>query len=134
MAAFGANTFPLIQRLKEQLTTPVLQKWYADDANATGELPALREFLDLLTAVGPNYGYRVNPSKCWLVVHPGKLEEAKRTFDGLPINITEDGHQILGSAIGTEEFVRSFTAAKCKEYVEEIDRLLEIARVEPHLA
>ena len=134
MAAFGANTLPLILRLKEQLTAPVLQKWYADDANATGELPALREFLDLLTVVGPSYGYRVNPSKCWLVVHPGKLEEAKRTFDGFPINITEDGHQILGSAIGTEEFVRSFTAAKCKDYVEEIDRLLEIARVEPHLA
>ena len=134
MAAFGANTLPLIRRLKERLTTPLLQKWYADDANATGKLPALREFLDLLTSVGPNYGYRVNPSKCWLVVHPGRLEEAKRTFYGLPINITADGHQILGSAIGTEEYVRSFTETKCNGYIEEIDRLTEIAREEPHLA
>lgn len=133
MAAFGANTLPLIRHLKEQQTDPVLQKWYADDANATGELPALREFLDLLTSVGPNYGYRVNPNKCWLVVHPGKLEEARRIFHDIPINITEDGHQILGSAIGTEDFVRSFTATKCSEYVEEIDRLAEIAREEPHL-
>ena len=62
------------------------------------------------------------------------MEEARRTFDGLPINITEDGHQILGSVIGTEEFVRSFSATKCSGYIEEINRLAEIAREEPHLA
>ena len=134
MAAFGANTLPLIRRLKEQMSSPIRQKWYADDANATGEIPALREFFDLLIAIGPYYGYRVNPNKCWLVVHPGKLEEAKRTFNGLSINITEDGHQILGSAIGTEDFISSYTKTKIIEYCAEIDRLTEIAREEPHLA
>ena len=134
MAAFGANTLPLIRRLKQQLGTTILQKWYADDANATGQLPALREFLHLLTSIGPNYGYRVNPGKCWLVVHPGKMEEAKRIFDGLPINITDAGHHILGSAIGTEEHVRSFTSAKCGEFVGQIERLTGIAKEEPHLA
>ena len=134
MAAFGANSLPLIRRLKERLEAPVLQKWYADDANATGKLPALREFFEQLNSLGPNYGYRVNPNKCWLVVHPGRLEEARRTFDGLPINITEDGHKILGSAIGTNDFVQGFVEAKCSGYVGEIERLTEIAREEPHLA
>ena len=64
MAAFGANSLPLIRRLKERLEAPVLQKWFADDANATGKLPALREFFELLNTLGPNYGYRVNPNKC----------------------------------------------------------------------
>ena len=134
MAAFGANTLPLIRRLKEQLPGSVLQKWYADDANATGDLPALREFLGMLTQIGPNYGYRVNTQKCWLVVHPGRAEEARRVFDGIPINITEDGHQILGSAIGTEDFLKSFTASQCEEYVQEVERLMDISKEEPHLA
>jgi hypothetical protein len=134
MAAFGANTLPIIQRLKERLPNSLLQKWYADDANATGELPALREFLDLLTSIGPNYGYRVNTQKCWLVVHPGRAEEARRVFDGIQINITEDGHRILGSAIGTEDFVNSFTSTRCDEYIQEVGRLTEIAKEEPHLA
>lgn len=60
MAAFGANTLLLIRRLKEQLTESVLQKWYADDAKATGELPALRVFFHKLAQIGPNYSYRVN--------------------------------------------------------------------------
>ena len=134
MAAFGANTLPLIKRLKEQLPDSILQKWYADDANVTGELPALLEFLDQLTRIGPNYGYRVNTKKCWLVVHPGKEEEARRVFDGIPINITEEGHQILGSAIGTHDFLTEFTSARCEEYVQEAVRLAEIAQEEPHLA
>ena len=62
------------------------------------------------------------------------MEEARRTFNGLPINIAEDGHQILGSAIGTDEYVRGFLDAKCQEFVNETDRLAEIARAEPHLA
>jgi len=134
MAAFGANTLPLIRRLKQQLGTSILQKWYADDANATGQLPALREFFELLTSVGPNYGYRVNPGKCWLVVQPGNLDEAKRIFEGLPINITDAGHDILGSAIGTDDYVRSFTATKCSDYVGQIERLMAISKEEPHLA
>jgi len=134
MAAYGANTLPLIRRLKEQLPATILHKWYADDANATGGLLAIRELFDLLTTIGPNYGYYVNTNKSWLVVHPGKQEEARRIFDGLPINITEDGHQILGSAIGTEEFMRTFSNTKCNSYIEEIGRLSETAKEEPHLA
>ena len=134
MAAFGANTLPLISRLKDHLPSSVLQKWYADDANATGELSDLRQFYDLLTLFGPNYGYHVNPNKCWLVVSPGKLQEARSAFDGLPINITEEGHRILGSAIGTEDFVSSFTASKCADFEASLQRLTEIAGDEPHIA
>lgn len=134
MAAFGANSMPLIRYLNEHLSAPVLQRWYADDANATGNLSNLREFYDLVTLIGPNYGYQVHPTKCWLIVHPGKLEEARQAFEGLPINITEKGHQLLGSAIGTEEFMHSFTKTRCEEYVGEVDRLTEIASEKPHLA
>ena len=88
----------------------------------------------MLTTSGPNHGYHVNSSKlCWLIVHPGKAEEARRIFNGTPINITEDGHPI-GSAIGTEDYIRSFCDAKCKVYVREIDRLTEVGKKEPHLA
>lgn len=134
MAAFGANTLPLIQHLKEQLPNTILQKWYADDANATGELLGVRKFLDLLTSIGPSYGYRVNTQKCWLIVHPGRLDEARRMFEDIPINITEDGHQILGSAIGTEDYVRSFSSKKCDEYIQQLEHLADISKEEPHLA
>ena len=134
MAAFGANTLPLIRELKSRLPASVLQKWYADDANATGDLSSLRQFFDILTVIGPSYGYHVNPTKCWLVVSPGKIQEARTIFDGLPINITDEGHQLLGSAIGTDDFVHGFVDAKCSGYVGEIERLTEIAREEPHLA
>ena len=134
MAAFGANTLPLIRELKSRLPASVLQKWYADDANATGDLSSLRQFFDILTVIGPSYGYHVNPTKCWLVVSPGKIQEARTIFDGLPINITDEGHQLLGSAIGTDDFVSSFAATKCAEYEASLSRLTDIAANEPHLA
>lgn len=31
-----------------------------------------------------------------MVVHLGRLEEAKHTFYGHPINVIDDSHQILG--------------------------------------
>ena len=134
MAAFGANTLPLISRIKDHLPSSVLQKWYADDANATGELSDLRQFYDLLTSFGPNYGYHINPSKCWLVVSPGKLQDARSAFVGLPINITEEGHQLLGSAIGTETFMHSFISSRVADFETSLNKLTEIASDEPHIA
>ena len=112
----------------------MLQKWYADDANATGKASALREYFDLIASIGPHYGYHVKPSKCWLIVHPGHADDARRSFGDVPINITEEGHEVLGSAVGTDEFTRTLVDQKCAEFMLTIDRLKEIASDEPHLA
>lgn len=85
--AFGADTLPLIRRLKELQTASTQQKWYVDDANATGELLALKHYLDCQTSIGPKYGYSVNLKKSQLlriVVHPEKLKDARSIFDGTP--------------------------------------------------
>lgn len=85
--AFGADTLPLIRSLKELQIAPTQQKWYADEANATGELPALKHYLDSQTSIGPNHGYSVNLKKSQLlriVVHPEKLKDARSIFDGTP--------------------------------------------------
>ena len=62
MAMYAMSVMPLIEKLGNVKT--VLQKWFADDANATGQLSELRKYFDFAVSEGPKYGYFVHPGKC----------------------------------------------------------------------
>ena len=129
---YSIGTHPVMTHL--DIVCTCLQIWFADDAGAGGRLKELRKWWDELNNVGPSYGYFPKSSKCWLIVKPSVLEEAKRLFEGCGVNITVEGHGYIGTPIGTEQFVKQEIEAKVKSWIDELRKLTELAKSEPQLA
>ena len=100
MAAYAVSIMPLIRKIGK--SSSINQRWYADDANATGDIMTMRAMWDELLRIGPGYGYHVNAKKSRLLVHPENLQEAKSEFAGTGIEITTSGSLVLGSPIGSK--------------------------------
>ena len=131
MAMYAISSTPLINRLSNE---SVKQAWYADDASAAGNIRALRDWWDLLTQLGPDYGYYPNAPKTWLIVKEEILPLAETVFEGSGVSITKEGKRHLGAAIGTEAFREAYVRDKIATWVQEIDRLTTIAKTQPHAA
>ncbi len=105
MPMYAIALKPLMDRVNQSVE--VTQAWYADDAAATSDIPALHRWWEELTNIGPAYGYMVNASKTHLIVKASQLSEAQTTFEDTQINITTIGKpHLLGSQEFTESFVR----------------------------
>ena len=106
--------------------------FYADDGSGGGKLTGLKYWWDNLCTKGPLYGYNPKPSKTWLIVKPGYIDEAKRIFSD--VHITDVGHEYLGSFIGTDQGKDTFVSEKIDKWILDIDELSTIANREPQLA
>ena len=108
MAMYGIGIRPLIDKLASECGTGQLtQAWYADDSSAGGKLQKLKNWLDIINADGPKYGYNWKPSKTVIILKdPEKLQECQELFDGYGITITTEGSRHVGAAIGTDDFKR----------------------------
>ena len=78
---------------------------------------------------GPPLGYYPNSKKCWLVVKPEKEGRAKEMFAGTGINITTEGRKHLGAALGSRSCLEQYLGGKVEDWVGEVTRLGEFARV-----
>ena len=77
MAMYALAVVPLIKRLRVAVPS-VGQVWFADDATAVGKL--LHKWWQILSSLGPNFGYFSNASKTVLIVKPHLLTIAKSIF------------------------------------------------------
>lgn len=112
MSMYALATVPLIHRL----SSSVIQSWYADDATAAGRLQASREWWDNLVEAGPSFGYFPNSVKTWLLVKPNSAEEANAIFEGTNISITTEGRPILGSPIGTPDYINRYVESQVSDW------------------
>jgi hypothetical protein len=101
MPCYALSITPLIQKVSGN----VQQAWYADDAQAAGQLENLRQWWDKIAAHGPGYGYHANSSKTILVVKPEKMDEAKRIFESTGI-IIKEGTRDLGAVLFTKDNIQ----------------------------
>ncbi|CAB3982848.1 Hypothetical predicted protein [Paramuricea clavata] len=69
-----------------------------------------------------------------LIVKSEFEEEAIKVFEGTGIKVTSEGHEMLGSAIGSHDFVKTFTAEKIDVFVNEIEDFAKIAEHYPQSA
>ena len=141
MSMYSCSVKPLIDLLRvhrcyeENGVSPPKQIWYADDSGAAGKLGSVLAWWKILSANGPYLGYNPKSEKCYLVVKSQHLfNKASEMFQGTGINITLEGRPYLGSAIGTNEFVRNVVKEKVSEWVNNVKTLSEIAIAEPHAA
>jgi len=94
----------------------------------------LYNWYEHLSKEGQKFGYFVNGSKGWLIVRSGKIaKEAKRVF-GDEVNITTAGHHHLGAVIASQEYKDQYCEERVRVWKEEIERLSEIAKSQPHAA
>ena len=91
---------PLNRRLADQCK----QIWYADDANGGGRISQLKSWWNILTKIGPSFGYYPNAEKTWLLVKEEHFELATTTFQSTGVQITTEGRQLLGAPLGTSKF------------------------------
>ena len=133
MAMYSLAVTPLICQLKSEEPT-VKQVWFADDSSGGGKIVALRRWWQCLKSIGPQMGYFPNASKTHLVVKPQFREEAIKAFEGTGIKVNIEGHEMLGSAIGSRQFTEQFAAKKIKQFVNEIESVAKIAERYPESA
>ena len=93
MSLYTISLQPLITLLS--VLNSAKQCWYADDTTGAGSLEDIWKWWDELLTAGPALGYYPNAKKCWLVVKPEKLDDAKDVFAGTRISITTKDVNIL---------------------------------------
>jgi hypothetical protein len=111
-----------------------VQTWYADDSQAAGHLRVLRAWWDAIARIGPGYGYHCNPSKTYLVVKPHLMVEASELFEGTGVKVVDGACRDLGAFIGDLPRAHKFVEEKIDKWVRMVEKLAEVARVQPHAA
>ena len=81
MCALGV--LPLIHKLNAH---SISQIWYADDACACRSLQDLRRWWDDLLSCGPDYGYFINTSKCFLLLKDNSVADST-CFQGTGVKV-----------------------------------------------
>ena len=134
MAKYSLASKPLITKLSDE-NPNIKQVWYADDGTGAGNLEDIRTYWDGLNKHGPAFGYFPKAAKSVLIVKdPSKMMTAKSLFEGIDIQITCEGQRHLGAAIGTEAFKDMYVGKKVEKWVEDIEKLAEMAKAEPQAA
>ena len=83
---------------------------------------------------GPFIGYYAKPEKSWLIVKQEHYEHAKEVFSRSGLKITVEGRRHLGAAVGSEQFKVDYVNELINTWVEELEKLSQIAKFEPHIA
>ena len=128
---YALASLPLINSLFD---TNILQVWYADDASSVGKLSGLRTWWDSLLSAGPSYGYFPNAAKTYLLVKEDWLETANEIFGDTGISVELSGRRVLGSPIGSTEFIRDYVSNSISEWVTQLELLADIAVPHPQAA
>ena len=129
MAMYAIGMLPLIRS-----SNPIQQVWYADDGSAGGSLSGLLDWWHHLTDLGPKFGYFPNAKKSILLVKPDHLDAAQQLFSDHNLTIVTNGAQVLGSPIGTPEFINQWIDNKVQSWVDEIHCLASISLSQPQSA
>ena len=98
------------------------------------ELKVVTLWWDSLLTLGPKYGYFPNASKTYLVVKDDMLETAATIFNSTGVSVTSRGRPVLGSPIGSPEYVHQFVSERVKEWVHQVEVLSSVAVPHPQSA
>ena len=131
MVMYALASLPLIYSLSDP---NILQVWYADDASSVGKLNDLRTWWDSLLSTGPSYGYFPNASKTYLLVKEDWVEAANGIFGDTGVSIELNGRKVLGSPIGSSEFIHEFVSNNILKWVTQLELLADIAVPHPQAA
>ena len=67
------------------------QCWFANDAGGAGSTTEIKRWRNMLSTLGPDFGYFSNAKKCWIIAKRDKKESVKEIFKDTDINMTMEG-------------------------------------------
>ena len=129
MGLYALSIQPLITSL--QVASSVKQCWFADDASGAGSTSEIKKWWDVLSTIGPDFGYFPTDKKCWIIAKPAKEENVREVFKETSINVTVQGQKHLGAAIGSREYLEEYVSEKVSNWVHEVATLAEFALSQP---
>ena len=134
MSFYALGIAPMIEVLRAKVQK-VKNVALADDITGAGKLTQLKIWWDLLITEGLKYGYYVNESKSWLIAKNEETQDnAKTLFKDTQIKFTADGKRHLGAALGSNSFREAYVKEKVKVWCDEVEKLSEFAKSQPHAA
>ena len=71
--------------------------------------------VDFPLAKGPGYNYFPNDVKIWLDTKPKTFDMVIIDFAATDVQITQNGHQCLGAAIGSDFFIKEFVLERVED-------------------
>ena len=137
MPVYAESIIPLMDMAADPLNRSedkVRQSAFADDLAAAGTINELKWWWDIIVKFGPFLGYYPKPEKSWLIVKPQFLEQAKEIFSQSGLKITTEGRRHLGAVVGSAVYKKEYVDQLVDSWIEDLNQLAEIAKVEPHLA
>ena len=130
-AVLSLSSAPLIQSLSNR--DRWVKLWYADDFSCVAALPALKDWFNLLSNKGPNYGNFPESTKSVLVVNSQHQVESQSLFEGLGIKVVSN-HRFLGGYMGDCQGMEEFVGSKVQTWLRCIQRLSWAAESQPQAA
>ena len=88
----------------------------------------------LLEEEGKKIRCYVNSKKSYLIVKEQYNDKAKEIFDDANIKILTEGHQHLGTVIGSKRFSENYISSLISQWCEKITELSLIAKTHPQAA
>ena len=133
MSLYALGTATLLNYLL--ISSPNVKNVCLADDITGGTLINLKRWLSPIKSEGSKFGYYVNEDKSWLIVkNKNLLNEAQQTFSNSDIKFTTEGTRHLGAAIGSSDFRKVNATEKVNNSCEEISKLSEYAKTQPHAA
>ena len=129
MAMYSLGVIPLIMRTSGIQSTR--QVWYAHDSTTCGTIDRLLMWGHKLVDVGPTFGYFPNPSKTWLLVKEDLMDKANELFHDTGVFIMSEDRPVLGSPVGTPDFISNWVKEKIDLWVDELLTLTEFSKMDP---
>ena len=107
---------------------------YLDDINIVARGPAMRQFVGRLTGDGPgsakSVGLEIVPRKSGCFTpHEGAKAECAKTARATGIAVREEGTVIVGTPIGSDDFVKKSVRAKADKVIALIKKLMGLRSV-----
>ncbi|MCP4460896.1 MAG: hypothetical protein GY816_23180, partial [Cytophagales bacterium] len=134
MPMYALSSRPLIDTMSRNVCD-VTQVWFADDATGAGSIESIKKYWDCLSENGPKYGYFPKASKTVLILkNSADFLTSKSIFKDTDIEITCEGQRHLGAVLGSENFKEKYVKQKVSKWIQDVEKLAEVAQQEPQAA
>ena len=124
LVIFTLVAHPVILAVRDEVPELKLNSFFLDDSFLVGRTEQLQRALQIIVREGEPRGLRLAPGKSTLW-SPSGVVQADNFGYGVRL-VTEDGIRVLGSPLGSEEFVKKYleeSVEKCRVISEQLPRL-----------
>ena len=116
---FSLVALELSEAINLQTDIPA-QLWYLDDGVLVGQAQEVRDALDTIARVGPQWGLYLNTSKCEIITSPSSAHQADYFPDIPDEKINSQGNfDILGSPVGSADHCSAYLLSHALEPAED---------------